>query len=329
MSRGSGSAPSLSYGWSLSTAIADASQNTESIVSHSNTSSSEARRRKVEKPYYRELHLGPNNIYMAGSDRSLSPPAAELMAIVTKVNTPQAAPDLDPELKDMAQGASETEVERYWHTKLFKHRDGPLRRDDRAPRTKAHVPSQAGSHPPVSIPVPDSLYGYDRNFFGNPPALIHMGILCSCRFVPLPRRRPDHRDHQVLEYLFRTSAGDLTVLEETVFSAILISIIRLVGLRDRAFELVDSVTEDIEDSGRSRSSLSMYGGSDAPVFGAHSGMFVSCRTGAGTGAAGPERPGRGVAFGSTISSTDCDLSLLFPAFLAAILIDDLDGDRGG
>jgi hypothetical protein len=88
-------------------------------------------------------------------------------------------------------------------------------------------------------------------------------------------------------YNFRTSsgtsAGDFTVFEDTVFSATLRSIIRLVGLRDRAFEPVDSVTEEIDDIGRSMSSLPMYSPSDALGVGVHSGIFASCRAGVGTG----------------------------------------------
>jgi hypothetical protein len=116
--------------------------------------------------------------------------------------------------------------------------------------------------------------------------------------------------------------GNFTVFEITVFSATRRSIIRLVGLHDRAFEPVDPVTDDATSS-LSVSSLS------SGVLGVNIGMLVLSRIGIGGAGAGLclARTGRGVASGSMTSSTSA-LFLVSLAFLAAILLDVFDGDRG-
>jgi hypothetical protein len=125
--------------------------------------------------------------------------------------------------------------------------------------------------------------------------------------------------------------GDFTVFRATVLSATRRSTIRLVGLRDRAFESVDSVTDD---AGRSMSSLSISS-SPSNTLGIDAGIAVSSRAGTGMVGAGGAgaglyltRTGRGVALGSITSSTTGALSLVSLAFPAAILLDIFDGDRG-
>jgi hypothetical protein len=122
-----------------------------------------------------------------------------------------------------------------------------------------------------------------------------------------------------------TSVGDFTLTEITFFSATRRSIDRLVGLRDRAFEPADSVTDD---AGQSTSSLSVSSLSSG-VLGVNVGIFVLSRTGIGGAEAGLclARTSRGVASGSMTSST-CTLFLMSLAFLAAILLDVFDGDGG-
>jgi hypothetical protein len=92
------------------------------------------------------------------------------------------------------------------------------------------------------------------------------------------------------------------VFKDTVFSATLRSIIRLVGLRDRAFKPVDSVTEDEINIGLFISSLLLYLLLDALGARVYTGTTVSWRARAGRGIAEAglrmARPRRGVAFRS-------------------------------
>jgi len=89
-----------------------------------------------------------------------------------------------------------------------------------------------------------------------------------------------------------------------------------------------------DDADQSMSSLSMSS-SPSDALGVNAGIAVSSRTGTGmVGAAGAgaslrlARTGRGVALGSMTSSAAGALFLVSPAFLAAILLDSFDGDRG-
>ncbi|KAJ2986333.1 hypothetical protein NUW58_g5078 [Xylaria curta] len=121
----------------------------------------------VENPLYRDTNLAANNIFMRHPCDPLPEQVASLVSVVRR-DRDSPGPSLeeirqDRDLYDLSLGATEPDVEAYFHTHLFpvpKSSDS-LKRNNRQPMTKQTTPT-TGSKLKVSTPVPDILYGYNR-----------------------------------------------------------------------------------------------------------------------------------------------------------------------
>ncbi|KAK5651176.1 hypothetical protein OQA88_13194 [Cercophora sp. LCS_1] len=129
-----------------------------SIAPSDATGSNRSGRSLVEDPRYRDMNLAANNI-------SMRHPCDPIPEHITS-------------LVDYVRRDREPEVEKYFHAHIFpdpKSSDN-LKRSDREPMAKHTVPS-AQSRLKVSTPVPDMLYGYNRQtaFPKQQSQLISMG----------------------------------------------------------------------------------------------------------------------------------------------------------
>ncbi|KAH8205658.1 hypothetical protein TruAng_000152 [Truncatella angustata] len=121
----------------------------------------------VEDPLYRDINLAANNIYLRHSCDPLPENIADLVARVHRArDSPGPSSDdlkHNRDLYDLSMGTSEPEVEKYFHTHVFPDPKSfeTLKRSDRQPMAKHTVPN-TGSKYKVSTPVPDTLYGYNR-----------------------------------------------------------------------------------------------------------------------------------------------------------------------
>ncbi|OAA62644.1 hypothetical protein SPI_04184 [Niveomyces insectorum RCEF 264] len=122
----------------------------------------------VEEPFYRDMNLAANNIYMQPHREQLPDHIQALLDHVRRPRTspsPSASDDLrqDDELYQLQLGTGEPEVEEYCKTYIFP-KPGPvdgLQRSNRQPMTRNSVPTTTPKLR-VSTPVPDLLYGYSR-----------------------------------------------------------------------------------------------------------------------------------------------------------------------
>ena len=119
----------------------------------------------VENPFYRMMNLAANGIYMRPVYEELPENIAELVHLVRKDrDSPGPSPDQlkqDTDLYRLEVGSAEADVEKYFRANVFldpKLSDS-LQRTDRVPMFRQAVPD-VGSKLRVSIPVPDTLYGY-------------------------------------------------------------------------------------------------------------------------------------------------------------------------
>ncbi|KAG5771368.1 hypothetical protein H9Q72_002057 [Fusarium xylarioides] len=145
-------------------------------------SSGPSGRSLVENPLYRDMKLAANNICMRSSREQFPEHVADLIDHMRRDrDSPGPALDEvweDKALEELGMGAAEPDVEKYFQTRVFP--DGEpgdsLKRSDRQPMAKHIVPS-TGSCLKVSTPVPDMLYGYNRQkaFSKQQAQLISMG----------------------------------------------------------------------------------------------------------------------------------------------------------
>jgi hypothetical protein len=146
------------------------------------TGSGRSSRSLVEDPLYRDMNLAANNIYMRSSREQFPEHIVDLIDYVRQDrDSPGPSPDKvwqDRALEELGMGSAEPDVEKYFQTRIFPDCDPGdiLKRSDRQPMAKHTVPS-TGSKLKVSNPVPDMLYGYNRqNAFPHQQAqLISMG----------------------------------------------------------------------------------------------------------------------------------------------------------
>ena len=135
----------------------------------------------VECPYYRELNLASNNIYMRENHEEFPDDVANLICDVSK-DRDSPGPSPDQLRRDVVLGRLETEgldesmVEHYFHARISPDQLDSVDRADRQAMAEHTVPS-TGSKSRVSDPVPDSLYGYSRPaaFAQQRAQLISMG----------------------------------------------------------------------------------------------------------------------------------------------------------
>ncbi|KAK7927918.1 hypothetical protein PG985_004916 [Apiospora marii] len=148
----------------------------------------------VEDPLYRSINLAANNIHMRPLREQYPEHIAGLVDDMSRDrNSP--APTLDEilgdeELNELWMGTGEPEVEGYFRDHLFS-KPAPsdtLKRSERQPMTKHTVPT-TGSTYKVSTPVPDMLYGYNRqkSFPQQHLQLLSMGteMVANNQYQPL------------------------------------------------------------------------------------------------------------------------------------------------
>ncbi|KAI0593327.1 hypothetical protein F4775DRAFT_608073 [Biscogniauxia sp. FL1348] len=137
----------------------------------------------VEDPFYREMNLAANNIYMRPPYEEFPEEVADLVNYVGRGrDSPGPSPDQVRQDSNLAaflwMGAGEPQVEQYFGTHIFPYPGitESLQRSDRQPMAKSSVPN-VGSKFKVSTPVPDMIYGYNRQgaFPGQQAQLISMG----------------------------------------------------------------------------------------------------------------------------------------------------------
>ncbi|KAJ9133153.1 hypothetical protein NKR23_g10945 [Pleurostoma richardsiae] len=146
------------------------------------SSSRASGRSLVEDPLYRDMNLAANNIYMRPLREQFPSEVADLVNYVRRDrDSPGPSQEevwQDAELNELWIGAGEPKVEDYFKDKIFpKSRPGDvLDHSDRQPMARHTVPN-AGSKLRVSNPVPDMLYGYNRQaaFPQQQAQLISMG----------------------------------------------------------------------------------------------------------------------------------------------------------
>ena len=133
----------------------------------SGASAGSGRKNLVEDPYYRDMNLASNNIYMRSSREQYPERIASLVDHVRKDrDSPGPSSDQvwqDMGLENLEMGVGETDVEDYFRGKIFA-KPAPLdslKRIDKNPMAKQVVPN-VGSKLKVSTPWPDMLYGYNR-----------------------------------------------------------------------------------------------------------------------------------------------------------------------
>ena len=177
------STPARSYRANAASDSWDVPSATPSNNSGASTSSSR-RRTLVEDPYYRDINLATNNIYLRSS-REQYP--EHVVSLVDNVRMDRDSPGPSPDqvwqdlgLEGLEMGTGESEVEDYFKGKVF-IKPAPLdslRRIDKSLMARQVVPD-VRSKLRVSTPVPDMLYGYSRNgaFFpeGQKAQLLYMG----------------------------------------------------------------------------------------------------------------------------------------------------------
>lgn len=156
----------------------------------SSASTGSSRKSLVEDPYYRDNNLAENNIYMRSFYEEFPVDIARLVDHIRKDrgDSPGLSPDQvkqNTRLERLEMGTGEPDVLRYFHAHVFPDPEPMdiLQRTDRNPMVKYAVPDfgskpkvstdrnpmakyaipDFGSKLKVSTPVPDMLFGYNRN----------------------------------------------------------------------------------------------------------------------------------------------------------------------
>jgi hypothetical protein len=162
------------------------SSRTESIAPSDITGASSSGRTSgrslVKDSMYRDMNLTANHVYMRHPCDPLPESVTSLVNFVRQ-DRESPGPSLedisqDRDLCDLSMGTAEPEVEKYFHAHFFPDPKSSdiLKRSDRQSMAKHTVPSM-GSKLKVSTPVPDVIYGYNRqNAFPQQQAqMISMG----------------------------------------------------------------------------------------------------------------------------------------------------------
>ena len=149
----------------------------------------------VDDPYYRDMNLVSNNIYMRSSGEQYPEHIASLVDHIRK-DRDSPGPSSDQVWQDMGlerleMGTAEPAVENYFKANIFPDPESSdsLYRIDKTPMAKHAVPD-IGSKLKVSTPWPDMLYGYNRlgAFPQQQSHLISMGteIVANSQGLILP-----------------------------------------------------------------------------------------------------------------------------------------------
>lgn len=136
----------------------------------------------VEDPFYRDLNLADNGIYMRPISEKLPDSIASLISNIGKDRaSPGPSQDSvsnDANLYQLKMGGGEPEVEEYFRNNIYPSPNATdtLKRGDKQPMSKHNIPNTR-SKLRVSNPVPDMLYGYSREaaFSQQQPQLVFMG----------------------------------------------------------------------------------------------------------------------------------------------------------
>ncbi|OAA64239.1 hypothetical protein SPI_02886 [Niveomyces insectorum RCEF 264] len=145
--------------------------------------SSRSSRALVEDPYYRDLNLASNHVYMRDPYDQFPEHVSSLVDHVRR-SRDSPGPTFDHIRQDAkltaleTRGLDEPKVEKYFQSTIFydPEEGDSLERSDRQPMSRHAVPN-AGLQFKVSKPVPDMLYGYSRHhaFPQQQTQLISMG----------------------------------------------------------------------------------------------------------------------------------------------------------
>ncbi|KAI1119947.1 hypothetical protein F5Y10DRAFT_259327 [Nemania abortiva] len=145
-----------------------ASRNTDAGSDAPSNSSGRSSVRLVENPLYRSMNLAANNVYMRPPYEDFPKHIADLvMGISKKRDSPEPTLDEVRQNPDLAalqwSGAGESQVEQHFRSTIFPFFSitESLQRSDKQPITKHAVPT-TGSKLRLSNPIPDMLYGYNR-----------------------------------------------------------------------------------------------------------------------------------------------------------------------
>jgi hypothetical protein len=177
------SAPEMSCTRDAGLVDADTASVLQSDLTYATPSSGRLPRRSlVENPLYREMNLATNNIYLRPLSEQFPQHIADLVDSI-RGDRDSPGPSLDhirqdSDLNKLWTGAGELEVEEYFRANIFPYPKSleSLKRSDRQLMARHTVPDSR-SKLRVSTPVPDMLYGYDRNgaFLQQQSQLISMG----------------------------------------------------------------------------------------------------------------------------------------------------------
>ncbi|TVY85513.1 hypothetical protein LSUE1_G004890 [Lachnellula suecica] len=158
-------------------------------VSEVSSVSTGGRKSLVDDPFYRDNNLAENNIFIRDFFEELPEGIAILVDRIRKGRDASVIRQ-DERLHDLEMGAAEAAVENYFKATVFPD-PGPsdcLKRIDKIPMAKNAAPN-VGSKLKVSNPMPDMLYGYNRQgafsehqvqlrFMGNEMTANSQGLLC-------------------------------------------------------------------------------------------------------------------------------------------------------
>jgi len=150
----------------------------------SSASSGFSRKSLVEDPFYRVMNLAENNIFTRSVHEEFPEDIASLVDYVRKDrDSPGPSSDQlrqDTDLERLEMGTGESDVEEYFHANVFPNPklSDRLQCTNRNPMAKQVVPDVGSKLKlKVSTPVPDMLYGYNRNraFHQQQAQLLSMG----------------------------------------------------------------------------------------------------------------------------------------------------------
>ncbi|KAI8683174.1 hypothetical protein LRP88_04852 [Fusarium phalaenopsidis] len=145
------------------------SPGTSSWANRSNFTGSCSDRILEEGAFYRRNNLQGNGIYL-DYRRDATPEHITNLVNQMRQDRDSPGPEADAVLQDrklhnlVHGGASKPQVARYFLTRIFFDPRSLhcLKRDDREPMARRHLPSRTESNFEVSTPVPDAIYGYKQ-----------------------------------------------------------------------------------------------------------------------------------------------------------------------
>ncbi|KKZ60320.1 hypothetical protein EMCG_04943 [[Emmonsia] crescens] len=154
--------------------------NAASESSSRSVASSKSAKRLVQDRSYRSLNLVSHNIRLRQPHEEIPEYIARLINEIRQDRV-SPEPSLDSIRQDSAltklewAASSESEVEKYFSTKVFPDPDPneSLQRTDRHPMAPHTIPKVATSDYKLATPVPDILYGYNRDM-AFPQHTVHL-----------------------------------------------------------------------------------------------------------------------------------------------------------